>query len=82
MASQIHCESESCRTFSAVAPSLLASGRMTSLNNAASFNVRPPETVSIEAEPPVASALAKAGWRKVITFFASDDCTVAIALPV
>ena len=40
-----------------------------------------PETASILAEPPVSSALAKAVPRTVMTFLASDDWTIAIALP-
>ena len=40
-----------------------------------------PETASIFAEPPEASAFAKAVPRTVMIFLASDDCTVAIALP-
>ena len=40
-----------------------------------------PDAASTAAEPPVAAALGKAVPRTVITFFASADFTVAMALP-
>ena len=40
-----------------------------------------PLTASTEALPPLVAALAKAVPRTVITFLASDDFTVAMALP-
>jgi len=39
------------------------------------------ESVSTEAEPPSAAAFSNAVVRTVMTFFASLDLTVAIALP-
>jgi hypothetical protein len=40
-----------------------------------------PPTLSIAAEPPSVAALSNAVPRTVMTSFASDDSTVAIALP-
>ena len=64
---------------------LVSSGR-SDLASSALVNVdRPlspsPETGSTLAEPPSAAAFSNPVVRTVMTFLASFDCTVAIALP-
>ena len=64
---------------------LVSSGRSDFDNSARTNSLIPaapgPSTVSIGAEPPLASAGAKAVPRTVMTLIASFDCTVASALP-
>ena len=64
---------------------LVSSGRSDLVSSAPAKLLRPWSpvtfTFSCVPEPPVGAALAKLVARAVITFFASGDCTVAMALP-
>jgi len=64
---------------------LVSSGRSSLAISAPTNDERPaspaPDTASTLADPPSGAALAKAVPRTVMTFFASLDWTVAIALP-
>ena len=81
---------EGFRSFSARPPetitlALVSSGRSLSAISSLTKVEMPasvgPETSSISAEPPSAAAFSKAVPRTVTTSLASDDSTVAIALP-